>query len=354
MCKPSPRPPLNTPSPHLSQNVLQFETQLTTKPILSKTPSPAVDSEGNVVAAVPTAFVYGLQKPDAPGASWASARWTAADAANSAENPVTNDPVAVDLVLDNSDNTYLVVDDRNLLLSLDGYAFSWDSSGAPTAWAGAGMLKLQSGMRLFQLYHTSTLVGTVTSMGGQGATRLFVPVNSGFSQRGVAIASTDSSCSMSLADGCTTVNPPGGDLNVGNKFCCLQSPAIDADKAGTVVGAAYIDKLGMVALLAHSLGKKGPAVALYNEAGAATWVSPVQFVAHVNQPPPTVDPFTKNVYWVGVLQTAESTNNRLYCVAGATGAACPGFGTAGNGVALNTLAAYGSIAGCVQFFFCVC
>ena len=70
------------------------------------------------------------------------------------------------------------------------------------------------------------------------------------------------------------------------------------------------------------------------------------FISHVNQPNPTIDPFTKNVYWIGVLQTGEVTQNRIYCVAGTTGVACPGFGGT-NGNNLNVQAAFNGVAGCV-------
>ena len=76
---------------------------------------------------------------------------------------------------------------------------------------------------------------------------------------------------------------------------------------------------------------------------------PPSFISHVNQPNPTIDPFTKNVYWVGVLQTAEVTQHRIYCVAGSTGAACPGFSDL-NGNNLNVQAAFNNVAGCVLHY----
>ena len=46
------------------QTLLQYEATLTSDPIFSKTPCPAVDSTGRVLAALPTAILVSLPNPD--------------------------------------------------------------------------------------------------------------------------------------------------------------------------------------------------------------------------------------------------------------------------------------------------
>ena len=315
-----PRPFLATltvPHCHPLQKVYQYEATLTSEPILSKTTCAVVASTGNVIAALPTAQVVNLANPDSGTGGnnpWAKPIWEVDDAANSAENPVTGDPLATDLVLDNNDNVFLVVQDRNnYLKGTDGNLFGWDKSGNTLPWALNGMLSLVANLRQFALYHISLLVGPSTPTGTSGASpfaRLFMGINTLVSQRGVAIASTDSTCSIDSTQsppcwgnpGTGAPTPTPGPLP-SKPTCCLNSPAIDTDSFGSLVNAAYLDGVGAIGLLAHSFGAKGAAIAAYDEAGNQLWVSPVQFVSQNNQPPPTIDPYTQNVYWIGVLQS---------------------------------------------------
>ena len=288
-----------------------------------------VQSNGQVIATLPTAEVVKLPNPDGPNAlatGWEFPLFKKTDAANSGENPVSNDPLSVDLVLDGTDNIFLLVDDRNSLLTgADGFVFGWSGTGSVLNWAVNGMLKLQSNLRTVAFYHVPALMGPSASL---GFSRMFAGIASALSFRGAAIVSTDPSCQTDNTS-CPVLFP--GSLPK-NTDCCLQSPGIDDDSWGTVTGSAYLDGTGMLGLLAHSLAASGPAMAAFKEDGSPAWPTPtpVQFISHVNQPAPTIDPYTKNVYWVGVAAASPGNQkNVLYCIQGASGSPCAGYTASG-------------------------
>lgn len=101
-----------------------------------------------------------------------------------------------------------------------------------------------------------------------------------------------------------------------------------------------------MSLVAHASGVKSYAAAAYapdpspcdtnpangiQEFCPSTWQSTPQFVADINQPPPTVDPFTKFAYFLGIHGQAAQQDAPfvLYCVDSATGLTCPGWSDKG-------------------------
>ena len=351
-------PPPHTPTPPPSlQKVLQYEATLSSYPILSKTPCPVVLSDGTVVATLPAEstgtspnIAVKLVNPD----SGSSGGWSMIATADSGQATST-DPLSVDIVADDSDNTFLLVDDRNSALSgVDGFVVGWDSTLSPlSSWGGSGTINLQSNLRTLELYHMSATMGGSNSNGAQ---RLFMGLATLDSQRGLAIVSTDSSCSTDTSL-CGANPAPPGPIS-GPTSCCLLSPKVSStDIFAGVTGSAYLDGTGLLGLLTYSFNVRGAALAAFAEDGSVAWTTDgtrggnaVEFKAHINQPNPTIDPFTKNVYWVGVLQSGEATQNRIYCVqttGSNAGKPCPQFASADNGNPLNVQAAFNDVAGCV-------
>ena len=355
----APHVPLPTPFP--LQRVLQYEATLSSDPILSKTPCPVVLSDGTVVATLPAdsagtspTIAVKLVNPD----RGSGGGWSLLATADSGQ-AVSTDPLSVDIVADDNDNTFLLVDDRNSALSgIDGFVVGWDSALSPlSSWGGAGTVNLQSNLRTLELYHVSATMGGSNSNGAQ---RLFMGLATLESQRGLAIVSTDSSCSTDTAQCGANPAPPGP--ITGPTSCCLLSPKVSStDVFAGVIGSAYLDGTGLLGLLTYSLNARGAALAAFAEDGTVKWTTDgsrggkaVNFKAHINQPNPTIDPFTKNVYWVGVLQSGEATQNRIYCVNSNTGAPCPQFASADNGNPLNVQAAFNGVEGCVLCFLFLC
>ena len=247
----------------------------------------------------------------------------------------------------------MFVDDRNSLFSgIDGYVVGYTRTLAPSSWVPNGLLNLRSNLRTIEFYHMSATVGGSYKSGQ----RLFMGLATLTSQRGLAVVSTSASCSSDISQ-CGAVLPspgpivPGSTTNPapGGDSCCLLAPQTSlTDAFAGVTGSAYLDGVGLLGLITYSLSTRGPALGAFKEDGSVLWRSTgVNFISHVNQPNPTIDPISKNVYWIGVLQTGEVTQQRIYCVSGTTGVPCAKFNSADNGNALNVQAAFGGQAGCV-------
>jgi hypothetical protein len=313
---------------------------------------------------MPPEIIVKLANPDLPASNWK----LSFSSADSGQNKST-DPLSIDLVADNNDNTYLFVDDRNSLFSaVDGYVVSFDKLLKPNLWAnGQSVLNLKSNLRTINIYHISATMGATF----QGAQRLFMGLGTLDSQRGLAIVSSDRTC-LTDQQTCAFPSPNPGPIAPycpsapsgscpnpapAGSQCCLLSPAVSSpltsDVFAGVTGSAYLDNVGLVGLITYSLNKRGPALGAFKEDGSTAWVTDgsqgqqaINFIAHINQPNPTIDPNTGNIYWVGVLQTGEVTQNRIYCAA-TSGAPCQGFGSSDNGNELNVQAAFNDVAGCV-------
>jgi len=312
---------------------LQYVEKLGVESVLSKTPGASVMSDSNsfiVAVMLGNGLVVGLKDPDvAKAADWTKIAkkfesFAAVDGAS--------DSVAIDFVLDPSDNLFGVTMCRNNLTNNGRmYGFTTSTSGpstqfTPSSWANnAPYLSLQANIRFLELYHTSILI-TSNANGKQPV--VVVPVASLLDLKGAAFASTSpDSCSADPA--C-------------NSNCCLIDVSIDSDSYGTITGNAYVSG-GVVGLLSHGLNAKGTAAAKYDPAtGNTIWsTDSLQFIAESFQPNPVVDPYTKNVYWVGLdgLPQQNDAPYVFYCVSGTTGAVCPGFKSTqngkGGGISLN-------------------
>ena len=247
-------------------------------------------SDGTVVAALPAEatddgsanLIVKLGNPDTTsiGTGWTMA----IREADSGQN-VSTDPMPVDLVADDNDNTYMFIDDRNSLLSgFDGYVLSFDKALSPKPWPGTGsnLFNLKSNLQPTQFYHMSATVGAGY---GSGAQRLFIGLASFITQRGLAIVSTDSACSNDALQ-CGPAAPSPGPIGPGSinnapagSGCCVLSPAAsqgNSDIFAAVTGSAYLDTVGLLGLVSYSLSSPGPALAAFKEDGSVKWWSSVR------------------------------------------------------------------------------
>lgn len=273
---------------------LEFEVPQVFK--LIKTAPAVVNKAGQVIVSTPAGTLYGLANPDIAGASWATQQWV-----QTASDDEIDNSCCYDLVLDSSDSMYQIITDRNLL---QGYVYGYRTLGTqtpPALWPG---LDLGANLQLFEFYHISALEA--------GAGQLLVPTVSLLTQVGAVWVNTATGTAVNI----TIDSKPNG--------------------YGDCVGNAWIDATnGAACMLTHANGLPGVAMQTWAAGSAtATWSSTgvPSFTADITQANPTVDPWTKRVYWVGLKDPVRPAV--LYCVLGAgaqAGQACPGFAGTGKG-----------------------
>ena len=296
--------------------------------VIQKTPPAVVLSDNagkQVVFTTPAGLLIGLPNPDASTTEdWSTPLWTTDAAVD-----ISLDSDTYDLVADSSDNLYLTLSNRNELAAYV-YAFSApDGSSnppsAPANWPAGGRAKLGSNLRIFKLYSVSTL---------EVEGKIFVPTVPTLSNVGLAIVDeSDGSVQDVSVD--FTVNPPAGGSAAATGI--TWAPAAQAGSA--------------MALIAHAGGVKNYAAAAYptnpscdinpvngiSEFCQPTFITQdvngngAKFVADINQPPPTLDPFTNNAYFLGIHGQAAQQDAPflLYCVDTTSGQSCPGWSDKG-------------------------
>ena len=283
------------PFPVTQLGALEFEVKGEAFKLIKTAPA-VVNKAGQVIVSTPSGVLYGLPNPDVAGTSWASPTWVQAASDDEVDNSC-----CYDLVLDPSDSMYQILTDRNLLQGfVYGYRASSSAAAPAMLWPG---LDLGANLQLFEFYHISAL-----QAGGQ----LLVPTVSLLTQVGAVWINLATGAAVNI----TIDSKPNG--------------------YGDCVGNAWIDATnGAACMLTHASGLPGTAMQTW-AAGAAspTWSSTgvPAFTADITQANPTVDPWTKNVYWVGLKDTKRPAI--LYCVRGTgalAGQACAGFADTGKG-----------------------
>ncbi len=255
------------PWPVTSVASLEFKVPQVFK--LIKTAPAVVDGFGQVVVATPAGTLYGLPNPDLNGASWAAQAdglppiggWIEAGSDNETANSC-----CYDLLLDQGNNIYSIIIERNLLA---GRVYAYQRGGQDQKWS-VPFADLQSDLQLLELYHVSSLE--------VGASRaIYVPTFSLLTKEGMAIVNTDTGATTKISID-AELPPP--------------SPYIGY---GSATGNAYIDSTNGVAVMAsHGDPKGGTAVQGWNMGPSPLWSSTKSdFIASITQSNPTVDPWKK-------------------------------------------------------------
>jgi hypothetical protein len=256
---------------------------------IEKAPAAVVTSKGLVVMSTPAGVLYALPNPDTVGASWAQPLWSQPGVDNEIDNSR-----CYDIVLDSADHVYSMVTDLNLL---KGFLYGFDASrsGAPALWSPAGA-DLKSNLRLFEFYHIGALAGPDGNV--------YVPTNSLLSQEGLAIVAT--------ADGSVRTFKVDADRTPPNQGCATGSVWVD----GTSPTAAFL-----VAHAFAAVSKTGGGLQAWSGASSSTlpaWYSNVDFLADAQQPNPLLDPWTKDVFFVGIHGATPRGETPVMLVSGAS------------------------------------
>ena len=256
------------PWPVTSVASLVFEVPQVFK--LIKTAPAVVAGDGTVLVATPAGTLYGLPNPDVNGASWVAQApglppyngWIEAGSDNETANSC-----CYDLLLDQGNNIYSIIVERNLLA---GRVYAYQPGGQIPKWPGLPFADLQSDLQLLELYHVSSLE--------VGASRaIYVPTFSLLTKEGMAIVNTDTGATTKISID-AELPPP--------------SPYIGY---GSATGNAYIDSTNGVAVIAsHGNPTGGTAVQGWNMGPSPLWSSTKSdFNASITQSNPNVDPWTK-------------------------------------------------------------
>ena len=254
------------PWPVTSVASLEFQVPQVFK--LIKTAPAVVDGLGQVVVATPAGTLYGLPNPDVNGASWVAQApglppyngWIEAGSDNETANSC-----CYDLLLDQGNNIYSIIVERNLLA---GRVYAYQPGGQIPKWPGVPFADLQSDLQLLELYHVSSL-----EVGATNA--IYVPTASLLTKVGMAIVNTVTGATTNISIDAEIPLPYTG--------------------YGSATGNAYIDSTNGVAVIAsHGDPKGGTAVQGWNMGPSPLWSSTKSdFIASITQSNPTVDPWKK-------------------------------------------------------------
>ena len=319
---------------------LQYVERLDEDAVLTKTPSPRVLSEANggiVVSALPNGRVVGLVNPDTQTSATAWSKLIPPKFDLDGGMDDASDSIAIDCVVDQRDNFYVVTMNRNNLTNNGRvYGTSVSTSGSttsatPLTWGPAGLpwLNLHSNIRFLELFQTSV---TLTAA-ADGPQFVVAPLASMLDLNGVAFipaggATASQSCDPTgqpVSQG-TFIQP----CNSATGTCCMRTASMGVDGFGTFTGNAYVDGQGALGLIAYGFFKKDAAAKLYDASTGAVQASStsVQFIAATDQSDPFVNPWNQRVYWLGWSGSAKTGDGGvlMYCVqASQQLAACPGY-----------------------------
>jgi hypothetical protein len=254
------------PWPVTSVASLEFEVPQVFK--LIKTAPAVVAGDGTVLVATPAGTLYGLPNPDVNGASWVAQApglppyngWIEAGSDNETANSC-----CYDLLLDQGNNIYSIIIERNLLA---GRVYAYRPGGQIPKWPGLPFADLQSDLQLLELYHVSSLeVGAFSA--------IYVPTFSLLTLEGMAIVNTGTGVTTKISIDAEVPSPYTG--------------------YGSATGNAYIDSTNGVAVIAsHGNPTGGSAVQGWSMGPSPLWSSSkTNFIASITQSNPNVDPWTK-------------------------------------------------------------
>ena len=256
------------PWPVTSVSSLEFEVTQVFK--LIKTAPAVVAGNGQVVVATPAGTLYGLPNPDNAGVSWVSqpSGFPAGGWVEGGSDDEKDNSCCYDLLLDQGNNIYAVITERNLL---DGRVYAYQPGGQVSKW-GTPYADLQTNLQLLEVYHISAL-----EVGAAGA--LFVPTFSLLTKVGMVIVDT--------ATGATTNVSLDADPSVPLAYAGY----------GSATGNAWIDSTNGAAVMStHANPAGGYAVQGWNKGSPSSplWSSSKgDFITGITQSNPTVDPWKK-------------------------------------------------------------